>query len=119
MLGVTSESMALSGEPNAALPRMTQAGGALTREIEILDEYGQRRTISIPIERPLTVFVDKRELVTLRLAVTPTCHWLEHMDFGSSILANPCEVIDGCVTAQGPGLGMAWNEAAVAKYLIG
>ncbi len=44
---------------------MTQAGSALTREIEILDEFGQRRTIAIPIERPLTVFVDKRELVTL------------------------------------------------------
>ena len=39
--------------------------GALVREIAILDEYGERRTILIPVERPLTVFVDKRELVTL------------------------------------------------------
>ncbi len=31
----------------------------------MLDEYGHRRTISIPAERALTVFVDKRELVTL------------------------------------------------------
>jgi FdhD protein len=46
-------------------PRMTQAGQPLTREIEVLDEYGQRRSIHIPDERPLTVFVDKRELVTL------------------------------------------------------
>ncbi len=53
------------------------------------------------------------------LPVTPTCHWLEYMDFGSPILANPCEVIDGCVTAQGPGLGIAWDERAVAKYAIG
>jgi FdhD protein len=35
------------------------------REIEILDEYGSRRLIHIPTERPLTIFVDKRELVTL------------------------------------------------------
>jgi FdhD protein len=47
------------------LPRLTDTGAALTREVEVLDEYGQRRVIHIPNERPLTVFVDKRELVTL------------------------------------------------------
>ena len=31
----------------------------------MLDEYGERRTIHIPDERPLTLYVDKRELVTL------------------------------------------------------
>ena len=46
-------------------PRLTQAHCDLLREIDILDEYGDRRTIHIPAERPLTVFVDKRELVTL------------------------------------------------------
>ena len=46
-------------------PRLTQARGELLREIIILDEYGERRPIHIPAERPLTVFVDKRELVTL------------------------------------------------------
>jgi FdhD protein len=46
-------------------PRLTQASSGLLREIPILDEYGARRTILIPVERPLTLFVDKRELVTL------------------------------------------------------
>ena len=46
-------------------PRLTSARGELLREINILDEYGARRSIPIPTERPLTVFVDKRELVTL------------------------------------------------------
>jgi FdhD protein len=50
---------------NGRLPRMTEARVPLLREIEILDEYGQRRRLHIPAERPLTVFVDKRELVTL------------------------------------------------------
>jgi FdhD protein len=49
----------------AGAPRLTQAAGALLREIEIVDEYGERRRIAIPAERPLTLFVDKRELVTL------------------------------------------------------
>ena len=47
------------------LPRLTQAQAPLTHDIEVLDEFGQRRRMSIPAERPLTVFVDKRELVTL------------------------------------------------------
>ncbi len=49
----------------AGAPLLTQAKGELLREVSILDEYGERRTILIPLERPLTVFVDKRELVTL------------------------------------------------------
>ena len=46
-------------------PRLTQARGPLLRDIATVDEHGQRRTIQVPVERPLTVFVDKRELVTL------------------------------------------------------
>ena len=49
----------------AGAPRLTQARCVLLREIQILDEYGDRRSIHIPAERPLTVFVDNRELVTL------------------------------------------------------
>ncbi len=51
------------------------------------------------------------------LAVTPTCDWLEFMDFGAAVLAEPVRIdAQGCVTARGPGLGMAWDEAAVARY---
>ena len=46
-------------------PRLTDASCELLREITILDEYGDRRCIHIPAERPLTIFVDRRELVTL------------------------------------------------------
>ena len=52
-------------QPVAGAPRLTAALGELLREITVLDEYGERRAIFIPAERPLTVFVDKRELVTL------------------------------------------------------
>jgi len=54
-----------SDPPPARLPLLTRAGTALTRDIEVLDEYGERRRIHIPDERPLTLYVDKRELVTL------------------------------------------------------
>lgn len=47
------------------LPQLTQARAPLTRAIEVMNEHGVRETISIPAERDLTVYVDKRELVTL------------------------------------------------------
>jgi FdhD protein len=46
-------------------PRLTRAQAPLLREITVLDEYGERRSIAIPSEQPLTVYIDKRELVTL------------------------------------------------------
>ena len=45
--------------------RLTSAAAPLTHEIEGRDEFGAVRSIAIPAERALTVFVDKRELVTL------------------------------------------------------
>lgn len=49
----------------AGLPRLSQARAPLVREIEAVDESGQARRILIPAERDLTVYVDRRELVTL------------------------------------------------------
>jgi len=46
-------------------PQLSNAAVPLTHEVEILDERGRASTIQIPAERPLTVYVDKRELVTL------------------------------------------------------
>lgn len=47
------------------LPRLTQARCELTRAVDIVDAAGTRRTLEIPAERPLTLYVDRRELVTL------------------------------------------------------
>lgn len=47
------------------LPRLTQARAPLVREILAVNEFGESDTIFIPCERALTVYVDKRELVTL------------------------------------------------------
>ncbi len=47
------------------LPFLTQARAPLTHEIFVIDESGARTAVSIPAERALTVYVDKRELVTL------------------------------------------------------
>ena len=47
------------------LPHLTLAQAPLTCEIDAVNEFGEHQTVSIPAERALTVYVDKRELVTL------------------------------------------------------
>lgn len=47
------------------LPRLSDARCELTQAVPIVDAAGERRTIEIPAERPLALYVDKRELVTL------------------------------------------------------
>lgn len=47
------------------MPYLTQARAPLTREVTALNEWGDVDTVSIPAERALTVYVDRRELVTL------------------------------------------------------
>lgn len=47
------------------LPTLSQARAPLTREIATVNEHGEHGSASIPAERDLTVYVDKRELVTL------------------------------------------------------
>jgi FdhD protein len=46
-------------------PLLSSATASLTKEVEVMDERGRLSTIFIPAERALTVYVDKRELVTL------------------------------------------------------
>ncbi len=49
----------------SGLPYLTQARAPLTHEFSAVNELGETVTVSIPAERALTVYVDKRELVTL------------------------------------------------------
>ncbi len=59
------------------------------------------------------------EISSHLLAVTPTCHWLEYMDWGTAILKQPVEVKDGHILIPDrPGVGMEWDEGAVKKYLV-
>jgi mandelate racemase len=51
------------------------------------------------------------------LGVTPTCHWLEFMDWAAPLLRDPVRVKDGVARIPDrPGAGIEWNEEAVARY---
>jgi mandelate racemase len=78
-----------------------------------LNVAGQADAASIPMSSHILP-----EASAHVLAVTPTAHWLEVLDFAAAILADPIRIADGTLTARGPGLGLEWNEAAIAKYLV-
>ena len=51
------------------------------------------------------------------LGVTPTCHWLEFMDWAAPILEQPLAVKAGLARIPDrPGAGIQWDEAAVKRY---
>ncbi|HEV3010736.1 MAG TPA: enolase C-terminal domain-like protein [Burkholderiales bacterium] len=53
------------------------------------------------------------------LAATPTCHWLEYVDWADAVLEQPVELKDGHVVVPGaPGAGIKWNEKAVERYKV-
>jgi FdhD protein len=61
VLGPAARALALV--PGA--PRLSAASAAPLREIAAVDEQGAARALQLPIERPLTIIVDGREIVTL------------------------------------------------------
>jgi FdhD protein len=44
---------------------LTQASAALTHLVQVVNEFGEHYELAIPSERALTVYVDKRELITV------------------------------------------------------
>jgi mandelate racemase len=52
------------------------------------------------------------------LAATPTCHWLEYVDWADAVLAEPMRIDNGhAQVPERPGIGIEWDEKAVQRYL--
>ena len=50
-------------------------------------------------------------------ATTPTCHWLEYVDWAAPLLAEPLRIEDGmAVVPDRPANGLIWDEAAVNRF---
>jgi len=53
------------------------------------------------------------------LAVTPTCDWLEYVDWAAVVLREPMRIVDGnAQVPDRPGNGMEWDPAAVERLRI-
>lgn len=98
-----------AGASDFIMPDLMKVGG-VTGWMRVA---GQAEAASIPMSSHLFA-----EASAHMLSVTPTAHWLEVLDLGRAILAEPIEIVNGAITARGHGLGLSWNEAAVAKYSL-
>ena len=53
------------------------------------------------------------------LAVTPTAHYLEYMDWADVLVEQPLAIKDGhAIVPDRPGNGMVWNKDAVARFRL-
>jgi mandelate racemase len=53
------------------------------------------------------------------LAVSPTSHWLEYVDWAAPILEKPLKIEDGyAYVSDVPGIGLSWDEGAVQRYSV-
>jgi mandelate racemase len=98
-----------AGASDFIMPDLMKVGG-ITGWLRVA---GQAEAASIPMSSHLFA-----EASAHMLAVTPTAHWLEVLDLARAVLTEPIKIVDGAVTARGPGLGLTWDEAAVTKYLV-
>ena len=54
------------------------------------------------------------------LAATPTCHYLEYVDWANTILEEPLQIREGhALVPARPGLGLAWRPDAVKAFALG
>jgi mandelate racemase len=54
------------------------------------------------------------------LAVSPTRHWLEYVDWATPILEKPLKIEDGYATCPAAsGIGISWDVGAVQRYSVG
>lgn len=53
------------------------------------------------------------------LCATPTAHWIEVLDAAAGLRASSLRIEGGClVPSAAPGMGMDWDEEAVARYAV-
>lgn len=97
---------------------LTQARAELTHTITALNESFEAVTVSVPAERALTIYVDKREIVTLMtLGVNPELLTLGYL-LNQKLIASPAEVasitVDWCATEEGGAAAVKTHSGLVA-----
>lgn len=103
---------------------LTQAKAPLTCEVSAINEFGEHIHVSIPAERALTMYVDKRELVTLMtLGAHPELLVLGYLR--NQRLVNSIEEIESITVDWDVGaaavktrLGIADIEEKTAKRVV-
>src|SRR6185312_9083680 len=94
-------------KPRYVMPDLERIGG-VTGWIEAAEIAAVNR---VPMSSHLF-----SEVSAHLLAATPTCHFLEYMDWADVLVQEPLAIVDGhAIVPDRPGHGMVWNEDAVAR----
>ena len=97
-----------AGACDLVMPDLERIGGVT----------GWRRAAALASEKniPLSSHLYP-EVSAHLLAVTPTAHWLEYVDWASAVLEEPLRIVDGMVMiSDRPGNGLAWRDDAVRRF---
>lgn len=65
VFALTLQPVARARIPVAGGPSLSHASGELLRKVQIVDEYGDHRSIEVPVERPLSICLDNQVVATL------------------------------------------------------
>ena len=98
-----------AGACDLAMPDVIKVGG-ITGWLQVV---GLAAAAAVPLSNHTHV-----EASAHAMPAAPTAGWFEYLDLASALLRQPLEPAGGMVTAHGPGLGIEWDEAAVARYLV-
>jgi mandelate racemase len=107
-LPTAMEAALAAGATDYVMPDLERIGGV----------SGWRRAATLATEHRMPMSSHLFPEVSAHLlAATPTCHWLEYVDWIDCLVQEPLRIVDGCaVVPDRPGNGLVWDEAAVAYY---
>lgn len=107
-LPTAMEAALAAGAADYAMPDLERIGGVT----------GWRRAAALAAEHRIPVSSHLFPEVSAHLlAVTPTRHLLEYVDWADRLVREPLRIVDGhAVVPDRPGNGLVWDEAAVARY---
>lgn len=96
------------GKPDYVMPDLERIGGVT----------GWRQAAQLAATRELKMSSHLFPEVSAHLmAATPTCHYLEYVDWANVLLQEPLKIVDGhAIVPDRPGNGMVWNQDAVERY---
>jgi mandelate racemase len=107
-LPTAMEAALAAGATDYVMPDLERIGGV----------SGWRRAATLAAEHRMPMSSHLFPEVSAHLlAATPTCHWLEYVDWVDCLVQERLRIVDGCaVVPDRPGNGLVWDEAAVAYY---
>jgi mandelate racemase len=102
------EEALLAGASDYVMPDLERIGGVTgwTRAAALAHAHGREMSSHL-----------FPEVSAHLLAVTPTAHWLEYVDWAAAVLKEPIAIKDGFAQVPArPGNGLEWDAAAVERY---